>query len=574
MKEKIVLALCGVLCMAGIMTAEVHATEVLKETPVEDFTYQVVDDEVIITKYVGEDTEVIIPDIIEGKKVTVIGAWAFADNNSITSVKLPENLEEIGANAFWWCNELQAPQIPETVTKIGNFAFAGSKFKELHIPKNVSSIGAKAFGSLYNLDSFTIDEENIYFEIYDGVLYNEEMTQLLICPSNKSSVDIPEGVVRIEDRAFSDCSRIVEIELPDSLESIGVYAFGDCHALKKIIIPANVKDVGSSPFGNCSQMTEIIVETGNTVYASVDGILYTKDLETLIRCPEAIPTVKISNKAKKIVMEAFFARRIADVIIVPENVEIIEGLAFSAADCTDFVILNKNCTLGGGGVFDRTEATIYGYKDSTTQEYAEKYELPFKYIEECPFMIFQDVAEDSWQFKGIKYVYDNNIMSGFTAAEFGTNEKLSREQFVQVLYNNSGKPAVNIENEFPDVKNAWYKNAVLWAKENGIANGQGDGTFGIGKNITRQDLAVMLYKYAKLKGYDLTATDGLIEQYADDNKVSGYAVDAMNWAITQGVITGKGKKGEDISTFNLDPAGTATRAECATMIMKLLEKNK
>ena len=110
--------------------------------------------------------------------------------------------------------------------------------------------------------------------------------------------------------------------------------------------------------------------------------------------------------------------------------------------------------------------------------------------------------------------------------------------------------------------------------ENNIANGYKTGEFGISDNITRQDLALMLYKYAVLKGYDLTATDGLIQQYADSAKVSNYAQNAMNWAITQGIMSGKGNKGEDISTFKLDPTGTATRAECASMMMKLLEKNK
>ncbi len=187
--------------------------------------------------------------------------------------------------------------------------------------------------------------------------------------------------------------------------------------------------------------------------------------------------------------------------------------------------------------------------------------------------LFEDIKEGQWWVSAVQYAYDNNIMSG-KGNRFEPAVALKREEFAQVLYNHSGKPSVSIENKFPDVKNTWYKNAVLWANENNIANGYKTGEFGIGDNISRQDLALMLYKYAVLKGYDLTATDGLIQQYADSAKVSSYAQNAMNWAITQGIMSGKGNKGEDISTFKLDPTGTATRAECASMMMKLLEKNK
>lgn len=189
---------------------------------------------------------------------------------------------------------------------------------------------------------------------------------------------------------------------------------------------------------------------------------------------------------------------------------------------------------------------------------------------------FADVKETSWQYKATKYVYDNGLMTGKgTDANgniiFDPNKPIPREEFVQVLYNASGKPAVNAENIFPDVKNTWYKNAVLWAYENNIAKGKGNGDFGVTESISRQDLALMLYKYASLKGYDLSANAGEINKYADGNKVSSYAKTAMDWAVSKGIMSGKGTKGEPISTFKLDPTGTATRAECAAMLMNFME---
>lgn len=189
---------------------------------------------------------------------------------------------------------------------------------------------------------------------------------------------------------------------------------------------------------------------------------------------------------------------------------------------------------------------------------------------------FADISDSSWQFYSAKYVYDKGLMAGKGTdgngkVIFDPNKTIPREEFVQVLYNASGKPAVSGENPFSDVKDAWYKTAILWANANDIAKGKGNGSFGVAESISRQDMALMLYKYARMRGYDLSASGGEINKYADGNKVAGYAKTAMDWAITKGIMSGKGKKGEDISTYRLDPAGTATRGECAAMLKNFME---
>ncbi len=189
---------------------------------------------------------------------------------------------------------------------------------------------------------------------------------------------------------------------------------------------------------------------------------------------------------------------------------------------------------------------------------------------------FGDVSASGWQFAPVLYAYENDLMAGKGSdadgnIKFDPNNSITREEFVQVLYNAENKPSVSIANKFPDVaESGWYKNAVLWANANNIASGQGDGTFGVGKNITRQDLAVMLYKYATMKGYDLNATTGMIYRFADGASVASYAQTAMDWAVTNGVLSGKGTPGQPINTFRLDPAGTATRAECAAMLKNFM----
>lgn len=188
---------------------------------------------------------------------------------------------------------------------------------------------------------------------------------------------------------------------------------------------------------------------------------------------------------------------------------------------------------------------------------------------------FSDVAPEGWYVKAVQYVYNNGIMKGKQDDIFGTNGQLTRAELVTVLNSLAGKPQVTYKEAFTDVKKEqWYTNPVLWAHEKGIVKGYPNGEFGVADQIIRQDLAVMLYKYAALNGYDLSANAGEINKYADGNKVSDYAKGALDWAITQGIMSGKGNKGADISTYRLDPKGTATRAECASMIMKFLEMNK
>jgi len=185
---------------------------------------------------------------------------------------------------------------------------------------------------------------------------------------------------------------------------------------------------------------------------------------------------------------------------------------------------------------------------------------------EKPPMNYTDVKTSDWWYKAVKYAYDNNIMAG-SGTKFNPTNKITREQFTQVLYNCEGKPAVSGKSPFPDVadKSGYPRDAIIWANQNNIMKGKADGTFGLGNNITRQDLAVALYKYAQYKGYDLDKNDTAINSFSDSKKVSGYAKNAMNWAVSQGIISG--------SNGNLNPAGNANRAECASMMKKLLEKN-
>ena len=188
--------------------------------------------------------------------------------------------------------------------------------------------------------------------------------------------------------------------------------------------------------------------------------------------------------------------------------------------------------------------------------------------------LFDDVKEGAWYVSAIQFVYDRGIMTG-KGTGFVPDGKLKREEFVQTLYSLSGKPDVpkSTANPFKDVKKEqWFANAILWANSNGYVAGNKDGTFGVGNNIQREAMVSILYKYAAANGYDMSYDAGAITGYADTKKVSGWAKNAFCWAVSKGIISGKGAKGEtDKSKIKLDPAGNASRAECAAMLMRLLE---
>ena len=155
-------------------------------------------------------------------------------------------------------------------------------------------------------------------------------------------------------------------------------------------------------------------------------------------------------------------------------------------------------------------------------------------------------------------------MKGTSETTFEPEAPATRAMLVTILHRLEGEPAVGSRSPFADVpEDQWFAAAVRWAKETGVAEGCGDGTFGPGDTVTREQFAAILYRYAKWKGYDVSGSADL-SGYADAAAISLWALDAVKWANAAGLVTGR-------TANTLVPGGTATRAETAAILMRFLE---
>lgn len=174
---------------------------------------------------------------------------------------------------------------------------------------------------------------------------------------------------------------------------------------------------------------------------------------------------------------------------------------------------------------------------------------------------FADVRESDWYCAAVRYVFEQGLMNGTTADRFGPDEPATRGMIVTILHRMEGSPAAP-DPTFPDVRaDFYYAQPITWAEAQGIVTGYEDGTFGPEDSITREQLAAILFRFAGYKGWALAAPASL-ERFPDAGRISPYAAEPLSWAVGAGLVSG-------MANGMLSPGGTATRAEVATILMRL-----
>ena len=282
-----------------------------------DYGYNVLDDGTVeIVAYSGSSDKLVIPDTIAGKKVTSIGNHPFANNQSITSVTIPNSITSIGDNAFRTCYNLTNITIPNSVISIGDYAFYGCiKLKNVTIPNSVTSIGNSTFYGCEKL----------------------------------ASVTIPNGVTSIGNSAFCGCEKLTSVTIPNSVTSIGNSAFFDCEGLTDITIPNSITSIGDGAFYSCLSLTNITVDSNNKYYVSEDGVLFNKGKTTLICCPAGNErtTYTIPSHVTKIGNYAFSNCSKLTSLTIPGNVTSIGNSAFQwCSNLTNITIPDSVTSIG------------------------------------------------------------------------------------------------------------------------------------------------------------------------------------------------------------------------------------
>ena len=302
-------------------------------------------------------TSVTIPD-----SVTSIGDSAFSYCIGLTSVTIPNSVTSIGDSAFYYCIGLSSVAIPNGVTSIGSSAFSScGGLTSVTIPDSVTRIGSSAFSYCIGLTSVTIP--NSVTSIEDSAFRGCSELVSVTMPnsvtnvgsyafgncSGLTSVTIPDSVTSIGDSAFRGCSELVSVTMPNSVTNVGSYAFGNCSGLTSVTIPDSVTSIGESAFASCSGLMDITVGSENPKYASVNGLLLSKDGKKLVQGVNGDVTIPAS--VTSIGNYAFSGCSGLTSVTIPDSVTRIGSYAFSHCSGLTSVTIPGSVTSIGDSAF-------------------------------------------------------------------------------------------------------------------------------------------------------------------------------------------------------------------------------
>lgn len=290
---------------------------------------------------IGKATEkdIIFPSKYNGKPVTAIKDNAF-EESKLTSVTIPESINDIGICAFhlckelksvtfldgvsqisqysfYWCTGLTTLTIPDSVVSVGEGAFENcANLKSINVGKGLTSIGKEVFIDCESLESITVSKENTKYYSMNNCLIEIESNKLIL--GCKNSI-IPDGVTAIGKYAFYGCKRLTSVNIPDSVTIIGDYAFYDCSGLEGLTIPAGVINIGISVIGGCNNLANLQVAVGNTKYHSTSNCIIETESKTLILgCKTSV--IPDDGSVTSIGDYAFISCKMLEKLIIPEGI--------------------------------------------------------------------------------------------------------------------------------------------------------------------------------------------------------------------------------------------------------------
>ena len=288
------------------------------------------------------DSNIVIPSMYNGMRVTSIGDSAFWYCSGLTSITIPDSVTSIGNRAFYNCTKLTSITISDSVTSIGNYAFYNcGSLTSITIPGSVKGIDNYAFYACNKLTSITVDPDNPNYASINGILFNKAMTELIYFPEGKiGAYTIPGSVTSIGNYAFYYCNKLTSITIPNSVTSIGNYAFYYCTKLTSVTIPDSVTSIGSSAFSSCTGLTSVtignsVTSIGSSAFSSCTGLT----------------SVTIGNSVTSIGSNAFDSCYGLTSITIPDSVTSIGSNAFRGCSGLTSVTIGDGITSIEGNTF-------------------------------------------------------------------------------------------------------------------------------------------------------------------------------------------------------------------------------
>lgn len=548
--------------------------------------------------------------------VTTIGYSAFSGCTQLTAITLPAGLWELGSEAFKGCTALTGVALPDSLTALSHGAFENcTSLTAVEFPAGITPFSwSSSSGMLRNCTSL----RSVKLPKTVSSLGNDFFAG---CTALERIV-LPDSVTEIGSNLFNGCTALTDVTLSTNLQAIPANTFYGCVSLQKLVAPYAVTKIGKNAFANCTSLTSLTL-LRNVTEAASDALSY----------PEQVTVYGVKGTYAETYaasVGASFAAidRPATAVSLPKSVTVkvwssVRLLpSLDPVDCTDELVWSSSdasvaavsadgtvtgrkdgsavITVTAGSVSARCEVAVgtpahvhsytavvtaptcavQGYTTYTCscgEYYYDDYvpALGHSYVDgvctRCgasrPETRFMDVKPGSWYYKSIVYAVSNGLMNGVGDSKFEPEEGMTRAMLVTVLWRYEGSPKQR-PSTFSDVRRGqWYSEAVSWAAKNGIVTGVGDNKFEPDTQITREQIATILYRYAQKKRAD-TSARGSLSAFPDNGKVNGWAKTALQWCVGEGLIGGTNENGR----VYLDPQGTATRAQVATILMRYIEK--
>ena len=580
------------------------------------FTYEIKNNEVILTSYTGPDSgTVVIPDEIEGLPVTTFGKNLFAGRSSL-EYNLPKYLRRILPGAM----PLDGKEItiPSTVTEIAPDSIW--RAKAIHCERystaaqyaDVEGIPVvytddATSGQEIKADGFTfwvkngeatlvraVSEERCTLYIPDHI-YEYPVTQIASYTMRNNvkdtyhqdiytSIVIPATVRRIDSYAFfyrNNYSRIRSIYLCEGVQSVGNYALyqSDIQAdTVYLTLPNSLQEFGrdeeqlwnsryihvfaaensvgaeyasraAATFHNNHAADGTI--TGN--YANMDFRIQNGEV-TIIKCDSACGSI---DPFLPSYIDGYPVTELAYLSLL--TIDRISSSAYAVLPPT-----LKRLDYDVFGVSPENHLLLY-YPGTPAEKLVQYQRYPYANIYDVLALPYQDVQQGDWYYSAVSFAYYNGLMNGVADMLFDPNGTMTRAMLVTVLWRLDGGSADGTS-PYTDVpEGTWYTDGVIWATENGIVNGVGNGKFDPNGTVTREQIATILYRYAAYRGVDVSDRASL-DLFTDAGAVSDYARAPMQWAVQTKLISGR----LDHKQLYLAPQSGGTRAEVATILMRFL----